>query len=36
MPSDLLESVFNPHASSHGLSGAELIRLPLNALMSNQ
>ncbi|MET4211045.1 hypothetical protein, partial [Bradyrhizobium sp. LA2.1] len=25
-----------PHASSHGLSGAELIRLPLNALMSNQ
>ncbi|MET4214479.1 hypothetical protein ABIB95_009338, partial [Bradyrhizobium sp. LA2.1] len=24
------------HASSHGLSGAELIRLPLNALMSNQ
>ncbi|MET4297003.1 hypothetical protein ABIB06_007820, partial [Bradyrhizobium sp. LB8.2] len=31
-----LESVFNPHASSHGLSGAELIRLPLNALMSNQ
>jgi len=32
----LLESVFNPHASSHGLSGAELIRLPLNALTSNQ
>ncbi|WP_247808756.1 MULTISPECIES: hypothetical protein [unclassified Bradyrhizobium] len=36
MPSDLLESVFNPHASSHDLSGAELIRLPLNALMLNQ
>src|SRR5207244_1942891 len=34
--SDLLESVFNPHASSHGRSGAELIRRPLNALTSNQ
>jgi len=25
---DLLESAFNPHTSSHGLSGAELTRLP--------
>ena len=36
MPSDSLDSVFNPHTSSHGLSGAELTRLPLNALTSNQ
>jgi len=34
--SDLLESGFNPHTSSHGLSGAELTRLPLNAPTSNQ
>jgi hypothetical protein len=34
--SDLRESGFNPHTSSHGLSGAELIRPPLNALTSNQ
>jgi hypothetical protein len=32
----LLESGFNPHTSSHGLSGAELTRLPLNAPTSNQ
>jgi hypothetical protein len=36
LPSDSLESVFNPHKSSHGLSGAGLTRLPLNALTSNQ
>jgi hypothetical protein len=36
LPSDSLENVFNPHTSSHGLSGAELTRLPLNALTSNQ
>jgi hypothetical protein len=36
LPSDSLDSVFNPHTSSHGLSGAELTRLPLNALTSNQ
>jgi hypothetical protein len=36
LPSDSLESVFNPHTSSHGLAGAELTRLPLNALTSNQ
>ena len=36
MPSDSLESAFNPHASSHGLAGAEPTRLPLNALTSNQ
>jgi thiaminase (transcriptional activator TenA) len=34
--SDLLESRFNPHTSSHGLSGAELTRLPLNGPTSNQ
>jgi hypothetical protein len=28
--SDLLEIRFNPHTSSHGHSGAELTRLPLN------
>jgi hypothetical protein len=33
--SDLLESGFNPHISSHGLSGAELTRLPLNAPTPN-
>jgi hypothetical protein len=32
----LLESGFNPHTSSHGLFGAELTRLPLNAPTSNQ
>jgi hypothetical protein len=32
----LRESGFNPHTSSHGLSGAELTRLPLNAPTSNQ
>jgi hypothetical protein len=36
LPSDSLESVFNPHASSHGLAGAEPTRPPLNALTSNQ
>ena len=36
MPSDSLESVFDPHTSSHGHSGAELTKLPLNALTSNQ
>ena len=36
MPSDSRESVFNPHKSSHGLAGAELTKLPLNALTSNQ
>jgi uncharacterized protein (TIGR04222 family) len=36
LQSDLIESGFNPHTSSHGLSGAELTRLPLNALTSNQ
>jgi hypothetical protein len=36
LPSDSRESVFNPHTSSHGLSGAELTRLPLNAPTSNQ
>ena len=34
--SDSLESVFNPHTSSHGLAGVELTKLPLNALTSNQ
>jgi hypothetical protein len=34
--SDLLESGFNPHTSSHGLSGAELTRLPLNEPTSSQ
>jgi MFS transporter, MHS family, shikimate and dehydroshikimate transport protein len=33
---DLIESGFNPPTLSHGLSGAELTRLPLNALTSNQ
>jgi hypothetical protein len=36
LQSDLIESGFNPPTSSHGLSGAELTRLPLNALTSNQ
>ena len=36
MPSDSLESGFNRHTSSHGLAGAELTRLPLNAPTSNQ
>jgi hypothetical protein len=36
LPSDSLESGFNPHTSSHGLAGAELTRLPLNAPTSNQ
>jgi hypothetical protein len=36
LPSDLLESAFNPHTSSHGLAGVELTKLPLNALTSNQ
>ena len=36
MPSDSVESVFNPHASSRGLVGAELTKLPLNALTSKQ
>jgi hypothetical protein len=36
LPSDSLETVFNPHTSSHGLAGAELTKLPLNALTSNQ
>jgi hypothetical protein len=36
LPSDSLETVFNPHTSSHGLSGAELTRLPLNALTSKK
>jgi hypothetical protein len=36
LPSDSRESVFNPHTSSHGLAGAELTKLPLNALTSNQ
>jgi hypothetical protein len=36
LPSGSLESVFDPHTSSHGLAGAELTRLPLNALTSNQ
>jgi hypothetical protein len=36
LPSDSRESVFNPHKSSHGLAGAELTKLPLNALTSNQ
>ena len=36
MPSDSLESVFDPHTSSHGLAGGELTKLPLNALTSNQ
>src|SRR5687768_5851882 len=34
LPSDSREGVFNPHTSSHGLSGAELTRLPLSALTS--
>ncbi|UPJ79264.1 FAD-binding oxidoreductase [Bradyrhizobium sp. 183] len=36
MLSDLRGSGFNPHTSSHGPSGAELTRLPLNAPTSNQ
>jgi hypothetical protein len=36
LPSDSLENVFNPHTSSHGLSGAELTRPSLNAPNSNQ
>ena len=36
MPSGLLESGFSPHTSSRGLSGAELTKLPLNALTSNR
>jgi hypothetical protein len=36
LPSDSLESVFNPHTSSHGLAGVELTKLPLNVLTSNQ
>jgi hypothetical protein len=36
LPSDSLESVYNPHTSSHGLAGVELTKLPLNALTSNQ
>jgi hypothetical protein len=36
LPSDSLESVFDPHTSSHGLAGGELTKLPLNALTSNQ
>src|ERR1019366_6130303 len=35
-PSGSPESGSNPHTSSHGLAGAELTRLPLNALTSNQ
>ncbi|MGB7012794.1 MAG: hypothetical protein WBD97_20610, partial [Pseudolabrys sp.] len=31
-----LESVYNPHTSSHGLAGVELTKPPLNALTSNQ
>ena len=34
--SDLRGSEFNPHTLSHGPSGAELTRLPLNAPTSNQ
>jgi hypothetical protein len=36
LQSDLIESGFNPPTLSHGLSGAERTRLPLNALTSNQ
>jgi hypothetical protein len=36
LQSDLIESGFNPPTLSHGLFGAELTRLPLNALTSNQ
>jgi hypothetical protein len=36
LPSGLLESGFSPHTSSRGLSGAELTKLPLNALTSNR
>jgi hypothetical protein len=36
LQSDLIKSGFNPPTLSHGLSGAELTRLPLNALTSNQ
>jgi hypothetical protein len=36
LPPDSLESVYNPHTSSHGLAGVELTKLPLNALTSNQ
>jgi hypothetical protein len=36
LPSDSLDSAFNPRASSHGLAGAEPTKLPLNALTSNQ
>ena len=36
MPSNSLESVSNPRASLHGLAGAELTKLQLNALTSNQ
>jgi hypothetical protein len=35
LPSDSLESVYNPDTSSHGLAGVELTKLPLNALTSN-
>jgi hypothetical protein len=36
LPPDSLESVYNPHTSSHGLAAVELTKLPLNALTSNQ
>jgi hypothetical protein len=36
LPSDSLENVLNPRASSHGLAGAEPTKLALNALTSNQ
>jgi hypothetical protein len=36
LPSDSRESVFNPHTSSHGLSGVELTKLPLNAHISEK
>jgi hypothetical protein len=36
LPSDSLESVYNPPTSSHGLAGVELTKLPPNALTSNQ
>jgi len=36
LPPDSLESVYNPHTSSHGLAGVEPTKLPLNALTSNQ
>jgi hypothetical protein len=31
-----VESVYNPHTSSHCLAGVELTKLPLDALTSNQ